>query len=108
MANRHKDFDELVASQFEDLDFAVAYISNLINEEELSLEEALRETIVSMGLKAFADRAGISIQYVSDFVKKRRNLSTNAIAKYLHRAFNLKVRISVEPDAAWFSFHKNS
>ena len=96
MANRHKDFDELVASQFEDMEFSQAYIMNLINEEGMGLEDALRETIISMGLQVFADKAGISIQYVSDFVKKRRTFTTDTMDKYLYKAFNLKIKISVE------------
>jgi DNA-binding phage protein len=96
MANRHRDFDELVATQFEDAEFAQVYITNLINEEDMELDEALRETIVSMGLQAFADKADISIQYVSDFVKKRKKFSTESIDKYLQKAFSLKVKMSVE------------
>jgi DNA-binding phage protein len=96
MANRHRDFNELVATQFEDVEFAQAYITNLINEEDMELDEALRETIISMGLQAFADKADISIQYVSDFVKKRKNFSTSSIDKYLKKAFGLKIKMSVE------------
>lgn len=96
MANRHKDFNELIASKFENVEFAQLYITNLINEEGMELEDALRETIVSMGLQSFADKADISIQYVSDFVKKRKKFSTEAITKYLKKAFNLKIKISVE------------
>ncbi|OUR98547.1 hypothetical protein A9Q84_03805 [Halobacteriovorax marinus] len=96
MANRHKDFNELIASQFEDLEFSKAYITNLINEEDMSLEEALRETIISMGLQAFADKSDLSIQYVSDFVKKRRKFSTDTVNKYLQRAFQLEIKFSVE------------
>ena len=96
MANRHKDFNELVAKEFEDLGFAQAYITNLINNEELSLEKALREAIKSMGLQAFAGKAGISISYVSDFVNKRRKWSTDNIMKYIEQVFELKIKMSVE------------
>jgi hypothetical protein len=96
MANRHKDFNELVAREFEDLDFAQAYIANLINNEGLSLEEALRESIKSMGLQAFADKAEVSISYVSDFVNKRRKWSTDNLVKYIEQVFDLKIKMSVE------------
>jgi hypothetical protein len=96
MANRHKDFNELVASQFDDVEFSQTYIMNLINEEGLSPDEALRETVKSMGLQVFANKAEISIQYVSDFVSGRKKLSTDTINKYLQKAFNLKIKISVE------------
>ncbi|MCF8057767.1 MAG: hypothetical protein K9K67_00615 [Bacteriovoracaceae bacterium] len=96
MANRHKDFNELVASQFEDLEFSQIYIMNLINKEGLPLDEALKETVKSMGLQNFANKAEISIQYVSDFVNSRKKLSTDTIDKYLQKVFNLKIKISVE------------
>ena len=96
MANRHKDFDKLVADKFENIKFSQAYIANLINEEKMSLDEALRETIIAMGLQSFAEKADLSIQYVSDFVKKRKKFSTDSIVEYLHRVFNLKIKISVE------------
>ena len=96
MANRHKDFDKLMASKFKNKEFAQAYIINLVNEESMSLEEALHETIVSMGLLAFADRAGVSIQYVSDFVAKRKKLSTDTIIKYLYKVFYLNVTMNFE------------
>ena len=96
MANRHKNFNELVAQEFEDLGFAQAYIINLINNEGLSLEKALRESIKSMGLQAFAEKAGISISYVSDFVNERRKWSTDNLMKYMEQVFELKVKISLE------------
>lgn len=96
MANRHKDFNELVAAQFEDLEFAQAYITNLINKEGLTVHEALKETIKSMGLNSFANKADLSIQYVSDFINDRKKLSTDSVTKYLQKAFNLKVKIIVE------------
>jgi len=57
----------------------------------------LRETIVSMGLQVFADKAGVSVQYVSDFVNKRRKFTINTIDKYLHKVFQLKIKINVTP-----------
>lgn len=98
MANRHKDFNELVAQEFEDLGFAQAYITNLINNERLSLEEALRESIKSMGLQAFAEKAKISISYVSDFVNERRKWSTDNLIKYIKQVFKLKIKMTIESD----------
>ena len=96
MANRHKDFNELVAQEFQDLGFAQAYITNLINNEGLSLEEALLESVKSMGLQSFADKAEISISYVSDFVNKRRKWSTDNLMKYIEQVFELKIKMSIE------------
>ena len=96
MANRHKDFNKLLASQFKNRKFAQAYIMHLINEKDIGLEEALRTAIISMGLQSFADKAEVSVQYISDFVNKRRKLTTKSIDKYLHKVFRLKIKISVE------------
>ena len=96
MANRHKDFNILVASKFKNRKFAQAYIMNLINEEGMELEEAFRTTIISMGLQNFANKAEVSVQYISDFVNKRRKLTTKSIDKYLHKVFRLKIKISLE------------
>ncbi len=96
MANRHKDFNKLVASQFEDAEFAQMYIMNLINNEKRGLEDALRETITAMGLQAFSNKAELSIQNVSDFVSKRKKFSAKLVDKYLQKVFGLKVKISVE------------
>ena len=96
MANRHKDFNELIASQFKDINFAQTYMIHLINEENMNPEDALREAIVSMGLQSFADKASISVQYVSDFIKKRKKFSIVSIDKYLQKVFNLKIKMSVE------------
>ncbi len=98
MANRQKDFDELVAQEFENLEFSQAYITNLINNEGLSLEGALRESIKSMGLQAFSEKAKVSISYVSDFVNKRRKWSTDNLVKYIEQVFELKVKMIVETE----------
>ena len=95
MANRHKDFNELIAKQFEDLGFSQAYITNLINNEELSFEEALRESIKAMGLQNFAKKAEISVSYVSDFVNMRRKWSTDNLIKYTESVFKLKLKITL-------------
>ncbi len=96
MANRNKNFNALVAKEFNDLSFAQSYITHLINSENLSLEEALRESIKSMGLQAFATRAGVSISYVSDFVHGRRQWSTDSLIKHTEHVFKLKAKILLD------------
>ena len=96
MKNNYKNFNELVIKKLKDKEFAQAYIMNLINKERMSLESALRETIISMGVQAFADKVDVSVQYLSDFVNKKHPLSTSEINQYLQKAFNLKVTITIE------------
>ena len=95
MPNRHKDFNKFVAPEFKDLNSAQTYITNLINNEGLSLEEALRKAMKSMGLQDFSERVGISLSYVSDFVNKRRKWSTDTLLKYLDQVFHLKIKMTV-------------
>ena len=96
MGNRHKDFDKLLAEKFKDMNFAQSYVVHLLDEEKISLSDALRETIVAMGLQYFAERTGLSIQHVSDFVNGRKSLTTRTIDKYLRKAFRLRVSITVK------------
>ena len=49
-----------------------------------------------MGLQAFAEKAEISISYVSEFVNKPRKWSTDNLVKYIEQVFNLKIKMSVE------------
>ena len=49
-----------------------------------------------MGLKAFAGKAGLSIQAVSDFVSKRQKWSTDKIALHIEDVFKLTVKLSLE------------
>jgi hypothetical protein len=98
MANRHKDFNELVALEFQDPAFAKAYITNLINEEGLSLEAALKESIKSMGLQNFAEKANVSISYISDFIHDRKSWSTDKMIELTEEIFKLKLQIIVNQD----------
>jgi hypothetical protein len=96
MANRNKSYNEILASKFENLEYAQGYLLNIVESEELSIEEALRETIKAMGLQNFADKAELSIQGVSDFVSKRHKWSTEKISKLICKVFQLKVRTTLE------------
>ena len=71
MANRHKDYDRVLAQKFENPKYAQLYLINIIKKEKLPLDEAFCETIKAMGLKSFSDKSGLSIQAVSDFVAER-------------------------------------
>ena len=96
MANRHKSYDKVLAKKFESSKYARLYLVNIIKKEKLPLDEALRETIKAMGLKSFADKSGLSIQAVSDFVAKRQKWSMDKISNHVRKVFNLKVKLSLE------------
>ena len=41
MANRHKEFDEILAKEFKKLEFAQAYLIQFVEDEGLSVEERI-------------------------------------------------------------------
>ena len=96
MANRNKSYDEVLAQKFKKARYARGYLMNIIENEKLSVDEALRETIKAMGLKYFSDKSGLSIQAVSDFVSKRQKWSMDKLSNHIEDVFKLKVRLSVE------------
>ena len=96
MANKNKNYDKVLAQKFKNLKYAQAYLINILKKEKLPIEEALCETIKAMGLKAFADKANLSIQAVSNFVSKRQKWSTDKIALHIKDVFKLKVKLSLE------------
>jgi len=95
MAGRSKSYNEFTAKKFEDLAYAQGYIKFVIAEGE-ELDVALRSTIHNMGIKAFADKSGLSLQAVSDFVAKRQRWSTDKMAKHILQVFNLKMKVAFE------------
>ncbi len=97
MANRNKSYDELLASKFENLEYAQGYLLNIVENEGLCVDEALRETIKAMGLKNFADKSEVSVQGVSDFVAKRHKWSVAKLTRLIERVFHLKVKLALEP-----------
>lgn len=100
MANRNKSYDEIMAKKFEDINYAQEYLINILESEDLSVEEALRETIKAMGLQKFSVKSGVSIQGVSDFVAQRHNWSTDKLSKCIKKVFKLKVKLVIElPDS---------
>ena len=96
MANRHKSYDDVLVHKFENIEYAQAYLLNIVEEEDLPVDEALRETIKAMSLGVFAERSGQSIQAVSDFVSKRQKWSTDKLIKLIKLVFNLKVKLALE------------
>ena len=95
MANRNKSYDEVLARKFRKPAYAQGYLINIIKREKLPVEEALRETIKAMGLKSFADKSGLSIQSVSDFVSKRSKWSMEKLATHVKQVFKLKVELAL-------------
>lgn len=95
MANRNKNFDETVAKKMQNFEFSQSFILALINDHELPIQDALIESIEAIGLSEFAEKCGYSIQYVSDFVNRRKDYKVEVIDKFL-QPFGLKIKLDVE------------
>ncbi len=95
MANRHKSYDEVIAKKFENLEYAQGYLLHIVDDEKLSVEDALRETIKAMGLQSYANKSELSIQAVSDFVSGRSRWSRDKLAKQIDKVFKLEVKLSI-------------
>ncbi len=96
MPNRHKSYDCELAKKFEDMEFARNSLIHKTNVEGTPLDMALRETIKGMGLLAFSEKSGLSIQAVSDFVSERQKWSTDKIIKKIRIVFDLEVKFSLQ------------
>jgi len=96
MANRHKSYDDVLVNKFENIEYAQAYLLNIVNEESLPIDDALRETIKAMSLATFSKKSGQSIQAVSDFVSKRQKWSSDKLIKLIDQVFSLKVKLAIE------------
>ena len=98
MPKRSESFDKYIAEKMQDPEYAKATLLNAIEEFDESVEEALSYTIRSMGIKEFAQKAGISSQNVSDFIRGERKLKQETLDKYL-AVFGLKSKITVVDQA---------
>ena len=81
----------------QDLEYARETLITEIEEFGETVEDALKYTIESMGIKEFSELSDIPIQNVSAFVNGRRNLKKETLDKYL-RVFGLRSKIVVEPE----------
>ncbi|CBW26527.1 hypothetical protein BMS_1690 [Halobacteriovorax marinus SJ] len=96
MANRHGSYNEVLSEKFNDKEYAREYLLNLVNEEELSLEDAISEVIKAMSLTKFAKLSGQSISQTSDFISKRQRWSSDKLIKITKKVFDLQVKLTIE------------
>jgi hypothetical protein len=94
--NRSKSYDEELSHKLKNKKFSQAYIVALMaGDEGLSVEDALRHTIVRMGIKEFVQLAKVPQPNVSEFIRGKRKLKPETLNEYL-KPFNLKVKIILE------------
>ena len=93
---RNSSYDEDLARELQDFEFAQGFLLTLMEGEEgLSLEKALRHTIQRMGIKEFCELAQIPMPNVMEFLSGKRKLKPETLDRYLH-PFGLRTRVIVE------------
>lgn len=87
-----KDFTE----NMKDQEFAKAYILSLMegDDEPMSLEEALRFTIIQIGSSAFANMVGTRPQTIDKFISEERSPKSETLDQWL-KPFGLKTVLNV-------------
>lgn len=94
---RNNAYDEDLAKEMQDPEFAQQYLLNLIEDEEepMSIEDALRMTISRMGVAEFSRKIKKSKTDVDKFLRGERNLKPETLNEYL-LPFNLRVKVTLE------------
>ena len=97
---RNNAYDEDLAKEFADVDFAQEYLLSLVNDkdEPMTIEEALRFTIPRIGVSEFAKKIGKSKSDVDKFLREERKPKPETLEEYL-KPFHLKARMVLEKAA---------
>ena len=98
MANRNVNYDEYLAEEMKDPEFAQGYLLSCIEDHGDSVEEALKRAIEAMTPSYFAKCAGIRLDSISKLLRGERKLKLDTLDKYLE-VFSLKVKITLEKAA---------
>ncbi|OFZ13975.1 MAG: hypothetical protein A2Z20_10085 [Bdellovibrionales bacterium RBG_16_40_8] len=94
--NRGKSYDEELSLKLKNIKFARAYIVALMEGDHgLSVEDALKHTILRMGIKEFVQLARVPQPNVSEFIKGKRKLKPDTLNEYL-KPFKLKAKLILE------------
>ena len=83
MARRSKSWDENLSKKLQDPDFAKYFFLSLIEDEELSLKDALRELVQSYGISEYASLCGIAQPNLSRALDPSSNPTLTTIEKIL-------------------------
>ncbi len=93
---RNKSYDEELSRKLRKKKFAHNYLLALMDGDDgLEVEEALRHTIMRMGIKEFAQLASIPQPNVSEFLSGKRKLKPKTLDEYL-KPFKLKTKLTLE------------
>ena len=90
MSRRSKNWDENLAKKLQDREFAKHYLLALVNDERLSLKDALKEVIQSYGISEFAKVCGIVQPNISRALEEGSNPTLMTLEKLL-KPFSLSI-----------------
>ena len=94
---RNNAYDEDLALEFQNLEFAKEYLLGLVEDkdEPMSVTEALRFTIPRMGVSEFCELSGKSKSDVDKFLRGERNPKPETLDEYL-QPFGLKTKLTLD------------
>jgi DNA-binding phage protein len=90
MAKRSKNWDESLSKRLRDKEFAKNFLLALMEDEGLTLKEALRETIQCYGVSEFSELCGVAQPNITRVLDERSNPTLTTIEKLLE-PFSLSV-----------------
>jgi DNA-binding phage protein len=95
--HRNNAYNEELAKQLEDQEFAREYFLALVegDEEPISIEEALRMVIPQMGVAEHCRTISKSKTDVDKFLRGERNLKRDTLNEYL-KPFDLVAKLVLE------------
>ena len=93
MPRRSKNWDEALALKLKNPEFAKHYLLALVNDEKLTLKEALRDVIQSYGISEFAEVCGIAQPNLSRALEEGSNPTLSTLEKLLE-PFSLSLSVS--------------
>lgn len=91
MKHSNSEPSNLLALQLHSNEFAKFYFNYCLQQEGLDLEEALRESIRSMGVRVFSCIADMDLSSVSDFAHRRSAWSSSQIRSVSEKVFDLRI-----------------
>ena len=94
---RNNAYDEDLAKEMQDPEFAQQYLLNLVEDEDepITVEEALRMAIPRMGVTEFSRKIKKSKTDIDKFLRGERNLKPETLNEYLV-PFNLRIKVTLE------------
>jgi predicted RNA-binding protein with PIN domain len=95
---RSDSYDERLSQKLKNLEFAQEYLLSLVEsdeDEQISVEDALRIGISKMGTTDFAKLVGENKANVDKFLKGNRVLKEETLNRYL-RPFGLRIKKALE------------